>query len=144
MKKRYFVVLLVLCFFVVIGVREPLCSFETSQDIPVRYETSESQYPQYVENTNVSASQKDELYDILQNKAWYVGDGLSAFLLAQNEMSPEAERITLYFDEKMLSISSDGVIYDITNEQYAYLSLIHNQNKAKEIYEKIYACIKQV
>lgn len=143
MKKRYFLVILVLCFLVMIGVREPLCSFETNQDIPVRYETSESQYPQHVENINVSDSQKDVLYDILQRKAWYVGNGWSTFLLAQNDISPEADQITLYFDEKMISISSDGVIYDITNEQYAYLSLIHNKNKAKEIYKQIYACIKQ-
>lgn len=41
----------------------------------------------------------------------------------------------------MLTISSNGVIYNIQNEKYAYISLINNQEKCKEIYEEVYALI---
>lgn len=142
MKKiLHFLSIIILCFFVMISIKKPLASFNTNQEVNVRYEFCEDGYKPCTYNLTISSSDNKILYNTLQKKAWYISSGLSDFFFSQNYVSPSDSLITVYFDEMWLSISSNGVIRDITNDKYAYISLINNQKKCEAIYDQVYALI---
>lgn len=140
-KLLYFFSIIILCFLVLFSLKKPLASFDKSQEVTIRYESFEDGNTSYTYTLTIPSSDNEILHDILQKKAWYVSSGLSEFFLSQNHISKADSIITIYFDEMMLSISSNGVIRDITNDKYAYISLINNQKKCKPIYEKVYTLL---
>lgn len=144
--KKYLCILsiMIYCLLVIISTQKPLASFNTNQEVNVRYESCEDGYKLCTYNLTISSSDNKILYNTLQKKAWYISSGLSDFFLSQNYVSPSDSLITVYFDEMWLSISSNGVIRDITNDKYAYISWINNQEKCKAIYEEVYALILNV
>lgn len=140
-KSLYFLSIITLCLLALFSLKKPLASFNTNQEVNVRYEFCEDGYKLRTYNLTISSSDNKILYNTLQKKAWYISSGLSDFFLSQNYVSSSDSVITVYFDEMWLSISSNGVIRDITNDKYAYISWINNQEKCKSIYEEVYDLI---
>lgn len=140
-KSLYFLSIITLCFLVFFFFKKPLASFNQNQEVNVRCEFCEDGDALCTYTLTISSSDNKILYNTLQKKAWYVSNGLSDFFFSQNYVSPSDSVITVYFDEMILSISSNGVIRDITNDKYAYISWINNQEKCKAIYEEVYALI---
>lgn len=140
-KSLYFLSIIILCLLVFFSLKKPLASFNTNQEVNVRYESCEDGDTPFTYTLTISSSDNEILHNTLQKKAWYISNGLSEFFFSQNYVSPSDSVITVYFDEMWLSISSNGVIRDITNDKYAYISWINNQEKCKAIYEEVYALI---
>lgn len=118
--------------------QKPIAPFDTNQSINVRYGSLDD-WRSTSYTITLPSSNNEALYDILQERAWYVSDNFSDFFLSQNHISQSDSTITFFSKDIMLTISSNGVIYNIQNEKYAYISLINNQEKCKEIYEEVYA-----
>lgn len=141
MKKLLYVVsIVVVCFLVIFLLKKPIASFDTNQSINVRYESLDD-WCSTSSTITLPSSDNEALHDILQERAWYIPDNFSDFFLSQNHISQSDNTITFFGKDMMLTISSNGVIYNIQNEKYAYISLINNQEKCKEIYEEVYALI---
>lgn len=120
--------------------KKPIASFDTNQELNIRYESLDD-FRSTSTTITLPSSDNEAWYDILQERAWYVPDNFSDFFLSQNHISQSDSTITFFGKDMMLTISSNGVIYNIQNEKYAYISLINNQEKCKEIYEEVYALI---
>lgn len=123
------------------SLKKPLASFDTNQEVNIRYESFENGNIFCTYTLTIPSSDNEILHNILQEKAWYISNGLSEFFFSQNYVSESDSIITIYSDEMMLSISSNGVIRDITNDKYAYISWINNQEQCKPIYEEVYSLI---
>ena len=140
-KSLYFLSIITLCLLALFSLKKPLVSFNKNQEVNVRCEFCEEGDTLCTYTLTIPSSDNEILYNTLQKKAWYISSGLSDFFLSQNNVSPSDSLITVYFDEMWLSISSNGVIRDITNDKYAYISWINNQEKCKSIYEEVYDLI---
>ena len=96
MKKiLHFLSIIILCFFVMISIKKPLASFNTNQEVNVRYEFCEDGYKPRTYNLTISSSDNKILYNTLQKKAWYISSGLSDFFFSQNYVSPVNANIYL-------------------------------------------------
>lgn len=139
MKKCKYVVLIVLlggCFLLL--QREPLCTIPEAQQVMVRYESSLGGLQPQTVYFSLSPAKQKAVQEILQKKAWYVGEKYSQLLLGQNYFFQEEEILSVYFGSGMIMISENGVIRDIGREQYAYFTVWNNREKGKEIYDALY------
>lgn len=81
MKKLLYVVsIVVVCFLVIFLLKKPIASFDTNQDINIRYESLDD-WRSTSTTITLPSSDHEALYDILQEKAWYVSDNFSDFFL---------------------------------------------------------------
>ena len=140
MKKFKYAVLIVLlggCFLFL--QREPICIMPEDQEVMVRYESSLGGLQPQTAYFSLSPSEQEAVQEILQKKAWYVGNQCSQLLLGQNYFFQEEKLISIYFGSGSVMISENGVVRDIGRDRYAYFTVWKNREKGKEIYDALYA-----
>ncbi len=130
-------VILVACFFT----RSPICTFKENEVVLARFMIIDLAKHD-TQNFTLSPDETKAVANILLKKAWYVKSDLSDFFLAQNYVPNEVKSITLYSEEMSLEITENGVIRNISKDEYAYINPLHNTKKGKEIYDAIFKVIE--